>query len=87
MSVVERMSITMTAELGEVIRQSVASGEYASSSEVIRAALREWARNRDEERRDLEALRAAIKSDRDGVPGSSAEQVLVELRARYASKD
>lgn len=87
MSVVERMSITMTAELGEVIRQSVASGEYASSSEVIRAALREWARNRDEERRDLEALRAAIKSELDGVPGSSAEQVLAELRARYASKD
>ncbi|MFD1508590.1 ribbon-helix-helix domain-containing protein [Lacimonas salitolerans] len=36
----ERMTITMLADMAEVIRQTVAGGEYASTSEVAREALR-----------------------------------------------
>ncbi|MBP1807716.1 type II toxin-antitoxin system ParD family antitoxin [Rubellimicrobium aerolatum] len=83
---VERMTITMPSELAEVLRQTVAGGEYASTSEVVREALRDWARARDAERRDLEALRAAIKAGLDSGPGLPAEEVFAELRARYAAK-
>ena len=86
MPAVERMTITMPTELAEVLRQTVAGGEYASASEVVREALREWTRNRDEERRDLEALRSAIKKGLDSGPGIPADEVLAELRARYAAK-
>lgn len=86
MSAVERMTITMPTELADVLRQTVAGGEYASASEVVREALREWTRNRDEERRDLEALRSAIKQGLDSGPGIPADEVLAELRARYAAK-
>lgn len=83
---IERMTITMPAELAEAVRQTVEGGEYASTSEVIREALRDWTRNRDTERRDLEALRAAIKAGLNSGPGIPADQVFAELRARYAAK-
>ena len=86
MPAVERMTITMPAELAETLRQTVAGGEYASTSEVVREALREWTRRRDVERQDLEALRAAIRAGLDSGPVLPADQVFAELRARYAAK-
>jgi antitoxin ParD1/3/4 len=86
MPAVERMTITMPAEMAETLRRTVAGGEYASTSEVVREALREWTRARDAERRDLEALRAAIRAGLDSGLGIPAEQVFAELRARYADK-
>ncbi|WP_408670044.1 type II toxin-antitoxin system ParD family antitoxin, partial [Staphylococcus aureus] len=77
------MTITMPSELAETLRQTVAGGEYASTSEVVREALREWTRRRDAERQDLEALRAAIRAGLDSGPGLPADQVFAELRARY----
>jgi antitoxin ParD1/3/4 len=82
----ERMTITMPTETAEILHQAVAGGEYASTSEVVREALREWTRNRDAERRDLEALRTAIRAGLDSGPAIPADQVLAELRARYAAK-
>lgn len=86
MPAVERMTITMPAELAETLRQTVAGGEYASTSEVVREALREWTRRRDVERQDLEALRVAIRAGLDSGPALPADQVFAELRARYAAK-
>ncbi len=86
MSAVERMTVTMPAEMAETLRRTVAGGEYASTSEVVREALREWAHARDAERRDLETLRAAIRAGFDSGPGIPADQVFAELRARYADK-
>ena len=86
MPAVERMTITMPAELAETLRQTVAGGEYASTSEVVREALREWTRRRDAERQDLEALRAAIRAGLDSGPALPADQVFAELRVRYAAK-
>ena len=86
MPAVERLTVTMPAEMAETLRRTVAGGEYASTSEVVREALREWTRARDAERRDLDALRAAIRAGLDSGPGLPADQVFAELRARYADK-
>ena len=87
MPTAERMTITMPTDMAETLRQTVTGGEYASTSEVVREALRDWTRNRDAERRDLDLLRSAIKAGLDSGPGISADQVFAELRARYAAKN
>ena len=86
MPTAERMTITMPADMAETLRQTVAGGEYASTSEIVREALRDWTRSRDAERRDLEMLRAAIQTGLNSGPGIPADQVFAELRARYAAK-
>lgn len=86
MASVERMTITMPIEMAETLRQTVSGGEYASTSEIVREALRGWIRSRDAERQDLEVLRAAIKAGLDSGPGVPADQVFAELRARYTGE-
>ncbi|MEC9264611.1 type II toxin-antitoxin system ParD family antitoxin [Pacificispira sp.] len=38
----EKISISLTDEHAQLVQDAVKSGDYASSSEVIREALREW---------------------------------------------
>lgn len=38
----EKLSISVTSEHARLIHDAVASGDYASSSEVVREALRDW---------------------------------------------
>ncbi len=83
---IERMTITLPAEMAATLRQTVAGGEYASTSEVVREALREWARNRDAERRDLQALREAIRTGDESGPSIPAGEVFAELRALIAER-
>jgi antitoxin ParD1/3/4 len=86
MSAIERMTITIPSEMAATVREAVAGGEYASTSEVIRDALRAWVRVHDEERRELAALRDAIRVGLDSGPPIAAEEVFAQLRARYAAK-
>ena len=41
MATVEKLSIALTPEMVKEVRMAVKNGEYASSSEVIREALRD----------------------------------------------
>ncbi|MCP1240275.1 type II toxin-antitoxin system ParD family antitoxin [Acetobacter lovaniensis] len=80
MSTIERMTITVPSEMAAILRQSVDGGEYASTSEVVREALREWMRRRDTDRRDLDALREAIRLGDQSGSSIPAETVFAELR-------
>lgn len=42
MSKLEKLSISLTPELAFLVRSAVTEGDYASTSEVIREALRDW---------------------------------------------
>ncbi len=57
---IERLTITMPPELAAVVRQAVETGDYASTSEVVRAALRDWKLKRALQIEDLDALKADI---------------------------
>lgn len=80
MSTIERMTITVPSEMAATLRQSVDGGEYASTSEVVREALREWMRRRDTDRRDLDTLREAIRMGDESGSSVPAETVFAELR-------
>ena len=47
MPTVEKITIALTKEIAENVRNAVTAGEYASTSEVIREALRDWQFKRD----------------------------------------
>ncbi len=61
----EKISITLTPDMLRAIRESVASGEYASTSEAMRDAVRAWQRQRREDTERLAAIRARIRRSLD----------------------
>jgi antitoxin ParD1/3/4 len=60
MSTIERITITLTAEMAQTLRAAVKVGDYASSSEIVREALRDWSHKRLLQQRELEQLRTEI---------------------------
>jgi antitoxin ParD1/3/4 len=71
MSNIEKISIAITPELGEAVREAVQSGEYASASEVIREALREWSHERDERAASIAYYRRLWE---EGLASGAAEE-------------
>jgi len=61
MAEIERLTITLPSEMASTVKQAVATGDYASTSEVVRAALRDWKLKRALQIEEL----AALKSDID----------------------
>jgi antitoxin ParD1/3/4 len=86
MATIERISITLPAEMAATLRQTVEAGQYASTSEIVREALRAWTRARDDDRRDLETLREAVRLGDESGPGIPADEVFAELRRMIAKR-
>lgn len=55
------MTITLSSDIAAAVQGAVSDGEYASSSEVIREALRDWKLKREFQQREFEALKADIE--------------------------
>jgi antitoxin ParD1/3/4 len=60
LSTIERLTITLPADMAATVKGAVEGGDYASSSEVIREALRDWKMKRAVQMQELQALRADI---------------------------
>ena len=56
---IERLTIALPAPMAAELRQAVEAGEYASTSEAVRDALREWRLKRVQREAAIEALRKA----------------------------
>ena len=57
MTTAERISIVLPPEMVAIVRSAVATGEYASISEVIRDALRDWTHKRSARQQAITDLR------------------------------
>jgi antitoxin ParD1/3/4 len=60
MAGIERLTVTLPTDMAALVRGAVDEGDYASSSEVIREALREWKVRRELQLRKVAALKAEI---------------------------
>jgi antitoxin ParD1/3/4 len=81
---VEKISIALPPEMAAVVRQAVAEGEYASSSEVIRDALRDWNYKRLLRQQGVDELRHLWQQAlNDPRPPVAAEKVLDRLERKY----
>ena len=56
MTKVEKVSVALTPEMAAMMREAVGTGEYASASEVMREALRDWKHRRTQRARAIEEL-------------------------------
>ena len=80
----EKISIALPPEMVASVRGAVATGEYASSSEVIRDALRDWTHKRSLRKHGLDELRQLWQQAlRDKSPGVAADEVLERLERKY----
>ncbi len=88
MSNIEKISVALPHDMVEAIREAVDSGDYATTSEVIRDAVRDWRLKRRVEAMEVEELRELVVPalealDRgEGIP---AEEVFSKLKAKYAA--
>lgn len=79
MSKVEKLSIALTGELAEQVRVAVRTGDYASSSEVIREALRDWTDKRERRAAKLSELRRLLQEGLDSGEAVEREPLDVFL--------
>ena len=70
MSSVEKISIALTSELAEMVRNAVETGQYTSSSEVVREALRDWQFNHARREQRVLELRALWQEGLDSGPST-----------------
>jgi antitoxin ParD1/3/4 len=82
MSTVEKITIALTPEMAGFVRQSVDAGEYASTSEAIRDAVREWKERRDLLGYTADELREMVQDGIDSGPSPRATMADVKAEAR-----
>jgi antitoxin ParD1/3/4 len=85
MAKLERITVTMPEEMAAKLRAAVESGEYATTSEIVREALRDWEEYQERRRVKLEKLRAMIAEGEKG-PFRAAEEVFEELKAKLQKR-
>jgi antitoxin ParD1/3/4 len=88
MATVEKLSIALTPEFAADIRQAIATGEYASTSEVVRDALRAWKRMRRGQEVAIGELRRLWREgiDSDETRPLNAEDIKRRGRDRLAAR-
>jgi antitoxin ParD1/3/4 len=62
MSEIERLTVTLPVEMVSIVKSAVEAGDYASTSEVVRAALRDWKTKRAIQLEELATLKVDIDS-------------------------
>ena len=87
MAGVEKLSVSLTPQHAEVLRDAVSSGAYATGSEVVREALRDWAAKWAQRKNDLLDLREMWQQGMaSGAPTAvDFDQALEEARAELAA--
>jgi antitoxin ParD1/3/4 len=79
---VEKLSIALTPEFAAEIRQAIATGEYASTSEVVRDALRAWKQVRQGRKVAIEELRRLWREGIDSGEGEPLDAEDIKRRGR-----
>lgn len=81
----EKMSITLTPELAEMVNKAVETGDYASTSEVIREALRDWRLKQLARQQQIQTIRQLWDEGIQSGPGRfhNIDELIQEAERRY----
>ncbi|QGM96696.1 type II toxin-antitoxin system ParD family antitoxin [Methylocystis parvus] len=83
---VEKISVAITSEMAAMMREVVETGEYASASEVMREALRDWRLRRRQREQAVDELRRLWDEGVDSGPATDGNEAFARLSARLAPK-
>jgi antitoxin ParD1/3/4 len=84
MAAIEKISVALPADMLELVKRAVRTGDYATTSEVVREALREWKVRRETRAEAVSELRRLWKDgvDSGGWRPFDAEEIRREGRRR-----
>lgn len=83
MSKLERITVTMPAEMAAKLRAAVDAGAYATSSEIVREAVRAWVDKEERRQAELAHIRALI-AEGEASEMLDGETVLREFEEEVA---
>jgi antitoxin ParD1/3/4 len=86
MSEVRKVSVALTAEQVDALRSAVETGEYATTSEVVREALRDWQRKHELRAEELKHLREQWKSGKASGKARTIDFNATRAEARRRAK-
>ena len=88
MANIEKISITLTPELAAIVNEAVETGYYASTSEVIREALRDWRVKQMVRRQQLQDIRHLWNEAVQSGPGrfQDVEELIQEGERRFQAE-
>jgi antitoxin ParD1/3/4 len=82
MANVEKISIALPADMASLVRKAVETGDYASSSEVIREALREWKARRAARSEAVSELRSLWEEGIASGRSAALDMAAIKKRGR-----
>ncbi len=87
MSDIQKVSVALTGEQVATLKAAVSSGEYATTSEIVREALRDWQFKRELRRDEVERLRRLWDEGKASGPAQPLdfEELRREARQRLAA--
>jgi antitoxin ParD1/3/4 len=84
MATIEKISIALPLEMITLVRGAVEAGEFASTSEVVRDALRDWTLKRNLRQEGVQELRRVWQQAmKDQRPRVAVDDVFDRLEAKY----
>jgi antitoxin ParD1/3/4 len=80
----EKISIALTREQVTALEAAVETGEYASTGEIVREALRDWQLKRQLSQKDIERLRQLWDEGKASGPAEpfDVERTIAAAKAR-----
>lgn len=82
MADIQKISVSLTAEQLAAVKEAVESGAYASTSEVIRDALRGWQLREQVRQAEIERLRKAWEEGLASGPAKPFDIEEIKQRGR-----
>jgi antitoxin ParD1/3/4 len=82
---VEKLSVALPADMAGLIRDAIESGDYATTGEVIREALRDWEQKRRLAVREDDQLRHLVGEGMESGRSVPADRVFDRLQAKYGA--
>lgn len=79
---IEKISVALPTDMANLVRRAVKTGDYASSSEVIREALREWKTRRATRAEALAEMRKLWEQGIASGPDQELDIAAIKRRGR-----